>query len=386
MNFTKSKSLALIVLGLTAAACDPFPATPGGAPAVTHIGTRGGNVQDVASTATGVVFNDVAYNAAMYVWFNRQMDGASIQAEPGYDPVTGDPAAIATACAATGSPLYATSTLPADALICYAPASPIDGGYIQLFHADDSTAAGSPADGGWWKVGSYVLKGTVKDSSGAPLAIEATFNVTLKPTLVKSDAYTIDIGWPKDDAATTYLIEKQVGTGAWTTLHAAQAWVRPTTTISKVNGSIRDWGLVPGTKYSYRITSDVAGATVSTIASTTLAAAPLVTAKPNPPSTVNVGGDPGSVQLAWGRIRDNAAGTPARSSALYRVERKLTTATTWTVVTTVPRQSASVVTYLDAAAPVGDVDYQVVPVFTDPAGGADVDGTPTETATVTVAF
>jgi hypothetical protein len=332
----------------------------------------------------------------MYVWFNRQMDGSSIQAAPGYDPVTGVATPIATACDASGSPLFPTSTLPADALICYAPASPIDGGYIQLFHADD--VASVAGDGGWWKVGSYTLAGTVKDSSGASLAIGATFNVTTKPTLVKADAYTIDIAWPKEDAATTYLIEKQVGTGAWTTFLAAQPWVRPTTSLSLINGSIRDWGLVPGTTYSYRITSNATGATVSSVTSATLAAAPDVTASPNPPSTANVGGDPHSVQLAWGKIRDSGVVVPAvvgppkvaahllNLSAKYRVERKLHTATTWTVVATVDPTTASVVTYLDDAAPVADVDYHVVPIFTDPAGGADVDGTPTATVTVTVAF
>jgi hypothetical protein len=377
MNFMKTKSLALLAVGMAVAACDPFPATPKVDLSVVHIGTTGANPQDVENTATGVTFTDVGYNASLYVWFSKEMDGSSIQKVPNYD-AAGAALDIADACAFPGSPLAATSILPADALVCYAPGSALDGGYIQVFHAD----------GGYWDVGSYKLAGTVRDYEGKSLAISATFDVTLMPTLVKADQYTIDIAWPNQAGVTDYLIE--VGTGTpivWSTLKANQAWVEPAAAVSKVNGSIRHWGLVPGAKYSYRVTPNgVTGAVASTVTSTTLSAAPTPKAVANPVSSTNPAGDPGAVQLTWTRIRDNAAGTPAQSSATYRVETRAAAADPWTVLTTIAPTSSAVVAYKATGLAVGDHSFQVVPVFTNPAGGAAVDGTPTKTATATVAF
>lgn len=379
MNITKT--IALLAVAGAVVACDPFPAKPGGTPRVVHVGFNGGNLDDLTDPAppTGLVFDDVAYNSSFYVWFNKPMDGSTIQKAPS-TAANGAPVAIATACAVPGSPLEATSTLPAEALVCYAPGSAIDGGIIQVFHADDVAAVAG--DGGWWKVGSYKVGGTVNDYQGNPITFDATFNVTLKPTLVRADAYTIDMAWPKQDGVVDYTIEEYVGTEAtptWSILRANQVWQRPTTALSGVNGGIRFWGLVPGEKHWYRITPNgVAGALPSSISTATLAAIPSLTMKANPLE----GGvaAPLKASITWSRIRDDGAnGVP---SALYSVRRD--DGAGFVEVASIARTSAAVVNYVDTVPAAGTYSYQVVPIFTDGLGGTR-EGTPTKTSTVTVA-
>ena len=382
MNTIGTKQLLLLAAAaLATAACDPFPAAPSGPLEVFHVGSTGGNPIDIASPADpmAVVVDEAAYDASFYVWFTKEMDGKTIQQFPDIDPATGLPTDVPNVCEYVGSPLEATSSgWPDGTSVCYAPGSATGGGLIQVFPPEG-------VDGPiWWEVGSYVLAGTVKDIGGASIQFHATFNVTLKPTLVKADPYTIDLAWPQQPGATGYTIERiQSDTEPtdWTgsTWLTNVAWLDPN--LSAVNGVWRDYNKEPGTTYWYRITPEGVAGAPSTAASATLAAAPAIKAQARPVSSAFPEGEPNVVQVVWSRIRANANIDPPEGSAAYRVERSTDDGATWTALT-VPAlapSTASTRSYRDTGVAAGTYPYRIVPVFD---GG--VDGVPTKAATVTM--
>jgi hypothetical protein len=367
MAITKLRFLALLAAAVAVtAACDPFPSKPSGPPTVSRAIASGSFIVDNEGPfpdVQNIVVDDATQDSIFYVWFNKPMDGSTIQA---YSDTATLPTGVASACDLAASPL-ATKLVPAGSTICFSPSSPIDGGLIQV----------TPPD--LLVVGSYKIGGTVKDYQGTPLSFLATFKVTLKPALTANDPYTVAVDWANDPAATGFTIQRTdtdpaTTTPVWTDVVTGQAWGPPP--------AFRDTGLVPGSTFWYRIVPEgVTPATPSTPNTVTLKGPPSINATGNPLDST---GKPtaGVVQLVFSRIR----------TALYRVERAapvttgtpawapagtLTTGTGVAVTNPAPQQGSTVV-LRETGVPTGTWLYRVVPVF------AGVDGTPTKTATAVV--
>jgi hypothetical protein len=389
MNNTKTGTiLVLAVASLLTAACDPFPKAPGGAPGVLRAvstGTSpGGNVEQSADNPdpANVVVNDATGDANFFVWFTKEMDGTTIQALPDTDTSGADPCDMAT------SPLTNSGNFPAGSEICYASGSAQGGGILTVIPAD------------YLDVGTYTVGGNVKDYQGNTLAFSATFNVTHKPWLVPSDAYTIDVGWTNDSTATGFTIERTADANAagdapaadatWTTVAQNRQWAAPTSTGN--NAIFRNAGLEPGTTYFYRITPEgVAGAVASTFKAGDSLARPNIKTSVNPTladGTVTTN----TVQIAMARIR----------SAAYRVQ--FTTVidspaeTDWVdadpanMLTTLgaaltnpitPRATNPFLFNVSGLAP-GTYLARIVPEWTGVVGTPDGAGTPTNSSQFTI--
>jgi hypothetical protein len=393
-NIKTGTILVLAAAAMLTAGCDPFPKAPGGAPkvlrAVSTGGSVGGNIEqsvDLPADPTAIVVDDATGDANFYVWFTKEMDGSTIQAAPDIDPATGLPPA-GDPCDLAGSPLSVSANFPAGTTLCYASGSAQGGGILSLVPGD------------YLDVGAYTIGGTVKDYQGIPLTFNATFNVTHKPWLVPSDAYTIDVGWTNDSTATGFTIERTADANAagdapaadatWTTVAQNRQWAPPTSTGN--NAIFRNAGLEPGTTYFYRITPEgVAGAVASTFKAGDSLARPNIKTSVNPTladGTVTTN----TVQIAMARIR----------SAAYRVQ--FTTVidspaeTDWVdadpanMLTTLgaaltnpitPRATNPFLFNVSGLAP-GTYLARIVPEWTGVVGTPDGAGTPTNSSQFTI--
>lgn len=320
MNNNKTSSIiSLAAAALLVAGCDPFPKAPGGTPEVIRAVASGPtslNQLDgpFANPNTDIVLDDAVLNDTFYIWFNKALDGSTVQAAPDFDPGTG--LANDNPCDPAGSPL--TNTLPADAQLCYTSGSAAGGGIIELTPAPVIGDA-DPTNANFWPVGTYSVSGTVKDYQGAPLSFSATFNVTHNPVFVAPDPYTVDLGWARvpgtDDLTFDYTIERLAKATApeagdtWELITSTAKWVPP---ASGANNEIfRVTGGVPGTRYWFRIRPNGVLTADSTPGTVKLGAAPSVAARANPLSNaVPPAPLPGTVQLSTAGIR----------GATYRLE------------------------------------------------------------------
>lgn len=151
MNNVKLLTLAIAVL---AVACDPYSKVPGGAASVAVVsatsGSRDADGVPVDATAAGGVytieaastctppsgatpFSVGADQSLVFVWFDRQIDGATVQTS-------------LTDCTPVGSWLTASPAAPAGSswYSCYYPTSPAPylGGAIVMFQAPEGGVGG----------------------------------------------------------------------------------------------------------------------------------------------------------------------------------------------------------------------------------------------------
>lgn len=392
-NIKTSTILALASAALLTAACDPFPDAPGGAPQVLRAvstGTSvGGNIEQTADLPdpANVVVDDATGDANFVVWFTKEMDGSSIQALPDIDPLTGLPPAT-DPCDIAGSPLTTSGNFPAGTTLCYASGSAQGGGLIQI----------TPSD--YMDVGVYTVSGTVRDYEGNPLDFAATFNVTHKPWLVPSDAYTIDVGWTNDSVNATGFIIERTSTAdgsdplpgaTWTEVVPDAQWAVPGSTGN--NAIFRNAGLEPGTDYFYRITPvGPAGATASSIQHGGTAGVPSLKATPNPILAGTTVGAADTVQIALARIRSAAyrvqfkKTAPAPADADFTDAAGAITTNLGAVLTNpiAPSASNPLIFNVDGLTNGATYEVRVVPEWTGVPGTPNGPGTPTNVATFTI--
>lgn len=392
-NIKTGTILALAAASMLTAACDPFPKAPGGAPAVLRAvstgGSVGGNIEQSADLPdpAAVVVDDATGDANFFVWFTKEMDGSSIQALPDLDPVTLQP--NTDPCNLAGSPLTVSANFPAGTTLCYAAGSAQGGGILTI----------TPGD--FLDVGAYTVGGTAKDYQGIPLTFNATFNVTHKPWLVPSDAYTIDVGWTNDSVnATAFKIERTstadgsdpLPTATWTLVTDTATWAAPGSTGN--NAIFRNAGLVPETTYFYRITPLPAGTPVSHFQTGTTLALPSLKAIANPVLAGTTVGAANTVQIALGRIRSAAYRVQLKKTAPAPADADFADATGVITLPTggapltnpiTPRAANPLIFNLDGLTNGATYDVRIVPEWTGVAGTPDGPGTPTATATFTIA-
>jgi hypothetical protein len=369
MNYIKTSTiLVLAAATLVAAGCDPYPKAPGGAPAVLRAVASGGNIEQVEgpfANPNAIVVDDAPLDALFFVWFTKEMDGSSIQAQP--DQASADP------CNLAGSPLT-TSGFPSDTTLCYASGSAQGGGLIEITGAF------------FWDVGAYTVGGTVRDATGAPLQFGVTFNVTHKPVLLAPDGYNVDIAWANDPTATGFTIQRaEAATGPWTDVVTGTQWFEPGTTGN--NEIFRNGALVPGSTYYYRILPEgTASPAPSNPTAVDMPGTPNLAVRANPvgPS----GPLPDTVQVSLARIRgadyrvEIATVTAGVVSAYAPVTTPITTvaAVPLPLTNPIPAQATNPLLFNVGGLTDGiSYKFRVVPVF------AAVDGTPTNaSATVTI--
>lgn len=393
-NIKISSILALAAAALMTAACDPFPKAPGGAPQVLRAvstGTSpGGNIEESGDfpDPAAVVVDDATGDANFVVWFTKEMDGTTIQALPDFDPLTGLPTAT-DPCDLAGSPLTTSANFPAGTTLCYASGSAQGGGLVQI----------TPSD--YLDVGAYTVGGTVKDYQGNPLAFSATFNVTHKPWLVPSDAYTIDVGWTNDSTATGFTIERTETDGSdpapgatWDLVVSNVQWAVPTTTGN--NAIFRNAGLTPGGHYFYRITPEgTAAPAASSFLGAGVAGVPSIKTVVNP-TLAGGGATTGTVQIALARIRSAAyrvqyttvLTSPAETDWVDALPANITN-TSGTALDAVPSnplapRAANPLIFNVTGFAAGTYLARIVPEWTGVPGTPDGPGTPTNTSQFTI--
>lgn len=386
MNDIKTSTLlALAAAAVVTAACDPYPKAPGGSPSVLRVVASGPTSEQRKdgpfADQNAIVVDDAVLNDSFYVWFNKQMDGSTIQALPDTSP---------NSCNVAGSPLATKAGVPADARICYASGSAQGGGLIQVTPSAPPPAPALPVPENFWNVGSYVVGGTVRDYQGNPMTFQATFNVTHFPVLIEPDSYTIDLGWANDPTATGFNVEllkkdtDPVPADVWTNVGANVQWQVPVVQVTGNNSIHRVTGLQPNAIYWFRVVP--IGATTpapSTPASIEMAGPPNVLARANP--VIGSGPAADTAQISVARIR----------GASYRIEQTTDVASdtpVWVTSTgpftnpagatvTNPTSSTANPLIINIAGLTNGASYKfrLVPAF----GG--VDGTPTNASgTVTI--
>jgi hypothetical protein len=288
-NLTKFL-LPLAALTLVSAACDPFPAKPGGDPVLVRVITYGGSLgtSNTVETVTGgnTVSTDYAEpDGLIRVQFNKPMDGSTVQAYTNYNAPTGvDPCTPATNLDLT--------TFPAGTLACYDPSSATDGGSIVITPGALLTYGQT-----------YVVGGTVKDYEGKAITIHVNVTVDQRPIPYGWDGYTTFVGWFDSGVATSYeVLWSDSATGTYTSL----AVVDPAVDCDGVYCEIPHYELVPHTDYYYQVKETV-GTTTTTRpaeqapASTLGAITPTlgVSSTTTPPPVVLKG----IIRIAWGSVQ-----------------------------------------------------------------------------------
>ena len=215
-NYTR-QLLPLAAIALIASACDPFPAKPGGDPAIVRVTTTDQswtlhtNTVDNAGAA-GTASNANAFPLdQVYIQFNKPMSGSTLQKYPDFD-ANGNPTSVASLPAAdqaTGictPPTNLTHTFGAGTTFCYMPSAPTDGGQL-IITPGSAMVVGA----------SYSVTGTVKDYEGKSLTIDVTVSVDPLPQTSTIDglkypgngisyAYGLIVDWFPTGAA-SYTLE-----------------------------------------------------------------------------------------------------------------------------------------------------------------------------------
>lgn len=266
-TMTKWQLPLLAVATLFVAACDPYPATDKSTPTVVRVVTSGSAYVEVDGAAVAnpaaIAVAGVSADSLLYIQFNKDVDGSSIQAAPNYD-ANHDPVPPSTACALGGSPLNLAggAAFPAGTLVCYLPSAPTDGGQIYVQPGAQGLRLG---------LGAYTVAGTVRDYQGQGVTIGVNFNVL--DELVAADAsdtsvapavYEIDLSWPGwMTNATTYQIERAPNVPGTVTppvpdapgTFAVIATGVPTTIAGKY-ATYADTTVAAATKYWYRVSTE----------------------------------------------------------------------------------------------------------------------------------
>jgi len=372
--------LPLAALALGSAACDPFPAKPGGDPAIVRVVTYGGSL-GTSNTEEGVTGgNTVSTNYAepgsiIRVQFNKPMDGASIQGYNNYvlppvDPDTvgirdlpidlgatpprtvaqPDPGFPYDTCTvpsnltltgftetpgvpgvydpATHDFVPGTGTYPVKNKVCYDPTSATDGGSMVVLPAVP-LAYGT----------TYSIGGTVKDYEGKSITLNVSVTVDQRPIPFGVDGYTTGVDWFDSGTATSYeVLRASSAAGPFTLVVTAD----PAVDCSGGLCEVLDFEKVPNTDYYYQV-KEITGVTSVTRpaaqgpGSTFGALSPtlgVVSTTTVPPTII-----PGIIRVAWGSTQGSDG---------YDVETSLD-GTTWALYS--HHTAASRVVYLGTPAP-----------------------------------
>lgn len=359
MNNMQTKFLLpLAALALVSAACDPFPAKPGGDPAIVRVTTHGpSGDSNTVETVTGgntVSTNYAWIDSRIRVQFNKPMDGTSIQKYTNFDTsVPIDPATIginnnpgfpavvppvpphtdtgrpyspctpATTLTLTNFPptvpgipaqwnptngrqVAGTGIDPVYNLVCYDPTSPTDGGQLVVYPAADLVYGTT-----------YTIAGTVKDYEGKSITINVTVTVDQRPLpfALGRDGYSAGIDW-FDSGATSYEVFRAPDVSGVAGVYASVAVIDPAVYCGGGwCGLHYDTMLVPNTTYWYQVRQTIGGVTTTRPAAT----GPISTVSPLLPSfgvtttaTVPPVLVPGVLRVAW---------SPVAGATGYDVER-----------------------------------------------------------------
>jgi hypothetical protein len=333
MNTTITKFLLpLAALAMGSVACDPFPAKPGGDPAIVRVITYGGagGASNTVETVTGgnTVSTDYAQpDDYIRVQFNKPMDGSTIQKYPQYnaDGSTFVPPGGADPC--TPADTFDVSSFPAGTLVCFDPSSATDGASAVIYPGDLLLYGTT-----------YTVGGTVKDYEGKSLTLNVTVTVDERPIPFGVDGYTTGVDW-FDSGADSYEV-------LWSpdgTTYTSLAIVDPAVDCDGVLCEVLHHELVPHTDYWYQV-KETTGATTITRpaaqgpASTLGALTPTlgVATTTTPPPTII----PGIIRVAWGSTQGSNG---------YDVEYSEDGGTTWTLYS--HHTATSRVVYLGTPAP-----------------------------------
>jgi len=337
--------LPLAALTLVSAACDPFPAKPGGDPAVVRVITYNGSLgtSNTVETVTGgnTVSTDFAEpDSLIRVQFNKPMDGSTIQGYSNYvtpptDPDTvgirnlpidlgatpprtvavSDPGHPYDTCAvpsnlvltgfeeipgvpgvydpATHTFVPGTGTYPVKTQVCYDPSSATDGGQLLLIPAVPMVYGTT-----------YHIGGTVKDYEGKPVTLNVTLTVDKRPIPYGWDGYTTFVGWFDSGVATSYEV-------LWSATGAASSFtslaiVDPAVDCDGVYCEIPHYELVPNTDYYYQVKETV-GTTTTTRPAAQAPASTLSAITPTLGVSTTVTPPPvilkGIIRIAWGSVQ-----------------------------------------------------------------------------------
>ncbi len=305
--------LPLAAIALIAAACDPFPAKPGGDPRVVRVSTHDadwtGNAVTVENTGAspGTVTLSGAYPLdTIYVAFNKPMNGLTLQASREYDdngnklsPVYSKPANLTTTGFGPGTTFR------------YYPGSVSDGAQV-IITPDAAMVFGT----------SYTVTGTVQDYEGKSLAINITVTVDPSVTATAVDglahpgygvsyAYGLMVDW-FPTGALSYTLEWALD--AATPVWSAPIAIDPATACgpaydfnvaatTPIGYDVCEYllpELPPSTDYLIRVGEGAAPTVWNETAASTRG--PLPVTLTNFAATGSAVTIPGAVQLAWGRV------------------------------------------------------------------------------------
>jgi hypothetical protein len=360
MNTTITKFLLpLAALAMGSVACDPFPAKPGGDPAIVRVITYGGagGASNTVETVTGgnTVSTDYAQpDDYIRVQFNKPMDGSTIQKYPQYnaDGSTFVPPGGADPC--TPADTFDVSSFPAGTLVCFDPSSATDGASAVIYPGDLLVYGTT-----------YTVGGTVKDYEGKSLTIHVTVTVDERPIPFGVDGYTTGVDWFDSGADSYEVLWSPTGAaGSFTSL----AVVDPAVDCDGVLCEVLHYELEPHTDYWYQVTETTGTTTTARPAaqgpaSTLGALTPTlgVASTTTPPPVILKG----IIRVAWGSVQHAVS---------YQLERS-TDGNTWEVAATqtgrtfydgTPAPSTAVPTTDGTLTSGATYWYRVTPVF---AGG-----------------
>ncbi len=359
MNTNLTKLLMpLAALAFGSVACDPFPAKPGGDPAVVRVVTYGGASGDSNTVETVTGGNTVSTDFAQLddfiaVHFNKPMDGSTIQKYPNYnsDGTPFVPPVGADAC--TPADGLVLTTFPAGTTACYNPTSPTDGGQL-VITPGDLLVYGT----------TYTIGGTVRDYEGKALTLAITLTVDKRPISFGVDGYTTKVTWFNSPTATTYdVLRSDTAAGTYTPIATGLlASTVCTAGLCEVLDRYKD----PETKYFYQVKEGAVlrpdalePATTRSALIPTLGVATTTT----PPPQVLAG----IIRVAWGSI-SGATGYSLETSPDGTTWTAVPTMTTRTYYDGTPSPGTAVPAAAGTLTTGATYYFRVTPVF----GGAPV--------------
>jgi hypothetical protein len=283
--------LPLAALALGSVACDPFPAAPGGDPAIVRVVTYAGSlgttntVEDVQNGNT--VFTDYAEpDSIIRIQFNKEMDGTSIQAFPQYnaDGSAYVPPGGADPC--TPADLLDVSDFPAGTLVCYDPGAATDGGSAVIYPGDLLVYGTT-----------YTVAGSVRDYEGKSLTLNVSVTVDKRPIPFGVDGYTTGVDWFDSGTATTYdvLVSDAAG-GPFLPLYTG---LLPADVCDAGLCEVLHYELVPHTDYFFQVVEGTVPRPATQAPGSTFGALTptlgVVSTTTVPPTII-----PGIIRVAWG--------------------------------------------------------------------------------------
>ena len=314
--------LPLAALALVTAACDPFPAAPGGDPRVVRVIAtdqswtfHSATTENTGSSAGTVAVTDAYPYDTIYVQFNKPMNGLTLQKYADYtaNGVKVDPATVpeGTLCAKPAN--LTTTGFGPDTTFCYYPGSVTDGGQL-VITPDAEMVIGT----------SYTVTGNVQDYEGKSLPISITVTVDPSVTATAVDglahpgygvtyAYGLLVDW-FPTGATGYTLEWALDVAAPATPTWSAGISVPNTACvpatdfvdgSAVGYTVCEYvlgSLPPSTDYLFRVGEGAAPTTWQETAASTRGPLPVTLTNFADPAAPSVS-VPGSVNLAWGRSK-----------------------------------------------------------------------------------